>query len=621
MPLGRCDGIGEHDGGRLALLGPTRLGSDFYDKMPLMIRVLPLFACALVSGCSGLAPRAAPAAPRGVVVTESRGCELLRAGGQVPLIDDFEDEVGQSLPNEGRGGYWYDYDDGTQGTRSREELEPEPGQDGNRALHVVASDYTIWGSGFGVNFHRDSTALAVCGYDASEYSGIRLRARGRGRLRVMLADMSSTPTELGGDCGRPGQSCYDRPGVWLELEPEWKLVEYPFCAFVPEGWGGAGTGIDPARLVGLQFRVGKRESVEAWLDDVSFIPGAAKGSASCGGSACPLESVPKTARVEPAFSNAPLGPELALHTFEQPTRACGALTRRYLTYVPSALGPRTSAPVMIVLHGSGGSAEAARTFQAHDRFDALAARDGFVVVYGNAAPGPHTTGNSLLWNNGTWRQAFYDDGQVDDVRYLELMLQDLEERGLIAGQNPVLLVGHSNGGGMVLEAARRGLRNLVGFAALMPFDGLRPEPPPKPADTGLRRVLFAIAAGDPAMPEGYHELIAEQPARWAKMLGLSEAVLSAPLRRALPNLVFEGEDYRGSSTVALKTRNGTATVLDMAASTGRKAVRVIELANSGHFWPNPKGDHQDWVLEHYGFRNQDFDAADLVWEFLRGALK
>jgi len=58
-------------------------------------------------------------------------------------------------------------------------------------------------------------------------------------------------------------------------------------------------------------------------------------------------------------------------------------------------------------------------------------------------------------NSGAWRQDFYDDGQVDDLEYLDLVLGDLLDRGIISGDNAVYLTGLSNGGGMVLEAARR----------------------------------------------------------------------------------------------------------------------------------------------------------------------
>lgn len=536
------------------------------------------------------------------------------------MIDDFEAGAGQIPAREGRGGFWYDYDDGSRGTRSREEVAAPAAGGGSRALHFAASGFHSWGAGFGVNLHPDSTFSRACPYDASPYAGLRLRARGHGRLRILLADTASTPVDMGGECTKPQQSCFDRPGVWFDLDEQWQTYEFPFCAFAPEGWGGSREGVDPSRLVGLQFRASKRETVEVWLDDIGFYrTELAATGARCAAQRCPLEAAPKTARLEPRFTDAPLDDELTLHLLEQPTKSCGPLTRRYLSYVPQRLGPRATAPVAIVLHGSGGNAEAARTFQARDRFDALAARDGFIVVYGNAAPGAQTSGNPLLANTGAWRQAFYADGEVDDVQYLELVLADLQARGVIAGGNPVVLAGLSNGGGMVLEAARRIPHRLRGIAALMPFDGIEPEPVPDLTRTPLRRVLFAYATDDPAMPPRYHELMALQPARWAAAMGLPPAVIAAPVRSELPDRVAEGRDYRGSNPIALATRSGHVTQLDMGGADGTTRVRVLDMHRSGHFWPHPQGDTADWVIEDYGFRNQDFDAADMVWEFLRPA--
>ena len=543
-------------------------------------------------------------------------CAPIRGQGNAPLVDDFETDPGRILAADGRGGWWFSYDDGTRGRLVREEV----GGSGNRALHVVASGFVRWGAGFGASLHPATNASKGCPYDASVYSGIRFRARGRGRLRIMLGDAANTPAARGGSCARPGARCDDQPGVWIDLEPGWKTYQYPFCTLVPEGWGGSTDGVDPSRLFAFLFRIGPRESVEVWLDDLGFYRAAPGTPEPRCGPSCPLDAAPRSARIEPLFSTAPLTHELTLHTFEQPTKACGPLVRRYLSYVPSRLGSRSSAPVWMMLHGSGANAESARTFMARDRFDALAARDGFIVVYGNAAPGARTDPDPLFPNTGVWRQGFLDDGQVDDVDYLGRVLGDLEARGVIRGDNPVLLVGHSNGGGMALEAARRIPHRWRGIAAVMPYDGEQPKPVPDLSATKLRRVLFVYSLHDPGMVDGYHETLALLPAEWAAAMGVPRSVILAPRRTSLPNAVVEGESYQGSSPVALATRNSQVTQLDLGAPDGGGQVRVLVLDHAGHFWPNPTQDTEDWILDRWGLRNQDFDAADMVWEFLRGGL-
>lgn len=576
------------------------------------------FALWLASGCTAPSASSLPAASK-LPGSGAPVCSPIRATGEAPLIDDFEQMPGRTLGNEGRGGWWFSYDDGTAGKLVREEIDVRLPEGEGRALHLTASGYLKWGAGFGATLHPETTRDHACPYDASVYSGVRFRARGRGRLRMTLMDAKSTPAAQGGSCTRPRERCYDGPGVSVDLEDPYETYEYPFCALLPQGWGGSSDALDPARLVSVQFRVGEREDVEVWLDDLSFYEAPAGAPLHCG-PPCPLDAVPHSARIEPLASTAPLGAELTVHTFEQATKSCGAITRRYLSYVPGFLGPRSSAPVLMMLHGSSANAESARSFLAHDRFDFLARRDGLLVVYPNAAPGAYTSPDPRLPNTGVWRHGFFDDGQVDDIEYLERVLADLVARGVITGDNPVFLTALSNGGGMVLEAARRIPQRLRGVAALMPYDGEEPKPAPDLSRAGLKRILFAYGIDDPGMAPGYDRILAPVPAQWAAALGIPAAVIRAPQKTVLPDVIVEGQGYRGSNAVALATRDSHVTELDMVAPDGRLQVRVLILDHAGHFWPNPTPDTEDWVLEHWGLRNQDFDAADMVWDFLRGAV-
>jgi poly(3-hydroxybutyrate) depolymerase len=258
-----------------------------------------------------------------------------------------------------------------------------------------------------------------------------------------------------------------------------------------------------------------------------------------------------------------------------------------------------------------------RTFLARDRFDALAERDGSIVIYGNAAPGIHSNPDSRVKNSGSWRQGYNDDDQVDDVKYLERVLEDLTTRGVIDGKNDVYLAGISNGGGMVLEAARRLTDRVRGVAAFMPYDGHAPKPVPDLTQTNLKRVLFAYTLNDPGLMPRYHETLATLPAQWAKAMGIPEAVIAVPKQTSFPDLVAEGAEYRGNDAVALATRNSHVTQLDIAASDGLRQVRVLMMDHAGHLWPNPVQFTEDWAINQWGFRNQDFDAADAVWDFLR----
>ena len=164
-------------------------------------------------------------------------CTSIHAAGNAPLVDDFESQTPRILGNEGRGGWWFSYDDNTGGKLKRETVSVDTDTGKNRVLHVASTGFAKWGAGFGFNLHPESTLSRVCAYDASTYDGIRFRAKGHGRVRVVLGEPSNIPPALGGACSRAANLCHDRPGVWVDLGSEWKSFELPFCSFLPEGWG------------------------------------------------------------------------------------------------------------------------------------------------------------------------------------------------------------------------------------------------------------------------------------------------------------------------------------------------------------------------------------------------
>jgi poly(3-hydroxybutyrate) depolymerase len=406
------------------------------------------------------------------------------------------------------------------------------------------------------------------------------------------------------------------PGVSGKLTNEWQTYEFPFCALKPEGWGNEAIPLDPAQLVDLYFRLPRGETKELWLDDLAFFTAeTAESPINCEVSACPMATVPVPATVRPEVSWLPLTDEFTLHTFDQETTHCGPIRRRYLAFVPKTLEAASNAPVLIALNGTGGDAESIRSVMTQGRLDELATRDSAIIVYANAAPGPYSSDNPLWRNAGTWRHETRDDGEIDDVEYLEMVLEDLKKRGVISGDNKVFLMGLSIGGGMVLQAAKERPGRFKGIAPFMPFDGYYPTPVPPLSCTDTSRILFGIASEDPGLPVDYRNVLSALPAEWAKAAGLPQAVIDAPVVTALPNTVNEGADYTGSGAIALRTRNTHVIQRDMSAPGACARVRVLEFVNGGHLWPTPElGDKAD-LVEAFGFTNQDLDASDAVWEF------
>jgi polyhydroxybutyrate depolymerase len=125
----------------------------------------------------------------------------------------------------------------------------------------------------------------------------------------------------------------------------------------------------------------------------------------------------------------------------------GGETRSYRLFVPSSAAE--TAPLVIVLHGSGGMAE---DMEGATGYDAVASREHFLVAY---AQGLHRN-----WNAG---QALTRGANSDDVAFLVALVEDVGGRHAV-DKRRVFLTGHSAGGWM---AYRAGCERADVFAAVV----------------------------------------------------------------------------------------------------------------------------------------------------------
>jgi len=322
---------------------------------------------------------------------------------------------------------------------------------------------------------------------------------------------------------------------------------------------------------------------------------------------------PPDAIYEPERLAAPPEPGLSVHTFDQEVSRCGTVRRRYLSYVPTSLAARSTAPVLIVLHGQGASAEAMMSFQTHGTFNRLADAKGLVVIYGNGLP---TSLNFAgLLNSGRWRsEPEVNPSGIDDVGYLDRIAGDLLARGVIAGGNDLYLIGQSNGGGMALRAARERPEAYAGVAAFMPFVGFSPSPPPHLEHTRLRRVMFVYSYADPGLPPSYTDnVLVPLGQAWAGALGLGTSDGLDDVATALPNVVTEGQGQETDAAAVRATRASSGQRLDRRRED--RAFRQLVFDRAGHFWPTRQPADPDRVLVKFGLRNQDVEGATEVAAF------
>jgi len=537
----------------------------------------------------------------------------LAAAGTVPTLDDFDDGDLVLRPVEQRVGTWYSFTDESAGCAK---LRVEKA-DASPALHFTGGGFSKWGAGFGVSLAWSMAQSGMCTYDLSVYSGVRFRARGNATLRMNIPSRESAFRSAGGDCP-DSEGCYDQQGRNIALSADFREFEIPFCSLAQRGFGAPLGPLDRTQTTNLNFLVQSTANFDVWLDDIEFIPWRDGQTRDCR-VLCPTDEL--TLGVTPRPGETSLDQEttgVRLSTFEQPTKDCGPITRRYFSYIPESLAPGSDAPVVIVLHGLGADAESMRSFITQGRFERLAERDGFIVVYGNAAPGSATVAERP--NGGGFRKDSSGADQLDDFAYLKQIIDDLVSRGAISGKNPLFLSGLSDGGGMAHLAALHDPTRYRGLAELMPYPGPTVPMPAASGGFALRRVLLGYSFTDPAMTAGYASQLAPLGLAWAAALGLSAEEQNAPRTSALPDVVKEGADYRGTLANVLLTRDSQAEQLDYGSDAAAAQVRVVRFDHAGHLWPVANPPDREQEIAEFGLRNQDMDMSDVVWEFFRSSL-
>ena len=123
-----------------------------------------------------------------------------------------------------------------------------------------------------------------------------------------------------------------------------------------------------------------------------------------------------------------LAPVLAWGDDPEVKLGSGGLDRSYLIHLPSPL-PAGPLPMVVVVHGGGGSAEGAHK---QTGFNAYADRYGFIAVYpngtGKSRPLMRAMGKEgfLTWNAGTCC-GYASENSVDDVGFIRAVVADVEK--------------------------------------------------------------------------------------------------------------------------------------------------------------------------------------------------
>jgi len=238
----------------------------------------------------------------------------------------------------------------------------------------------------------------------------------------------------------------------------------------------------------------------------------------------------------------------------------GKTQRTYRLFVPPSYDGRTALPLVLELHGSGGtSAGQAKT----SGFDDVAAREGFAVA-------------SLQADGGRWNVPV-NDSRVDDVAYVSDVIDHAAAR-ICIDQSRVYATGFSGGGRMSsLLACRLNAR----IAAIAPVSGLRW---PAPCEGRSIPVLTFHGLADPQNP--YDGKAANRGAEWLE---------------SVPDALAAWAQHNGCrGDVILDDPSGPLSTMRYAGCREGTEVRMIRIDGLGHTWTK-----------------QEIDTTGVMWQFFK----
>lgn len=277
------------------------------------------------------------------------------------------------------------------------------------------------------------------------------------------------------------------------------------------------------------------------------------------------------------------------------------LKRTALVRVPDQVAERRPLPVVLNFHGGAGNAVSQ---QRYVHMDAIADREGFIVVY------PNGTGvlqdRLLAWNAGTCCGMAVRE-ESDDVGYVRALLDELARR-LPVDSARVYATGLSNGAMMSYRLAAElsdriaAIAPVAGASAMPRFRAKRMVP-----------ILHVHSIDDPRAPYGgglgppfpftnvrvKHRPVEETLSEWAAFGGCN------------PKAELRDERHGASGT---SRAEHTARLYVYTGCRDGTEVALWRLTGAGHVWP---GGELDFLPRLLGPGTDVIDANEEIWRFFR----
>ena len=272
-------------------------------------------------------------------------------------------------------------------------------------------------------------------------------------------------------------------------------------------------------------------------------------------------------------------------------------TRTFLVYYPKEEHRNKSLPVLFVIHGGGGTAQALIN-ATRNRFNELADTDGFIVVY--------PEGFEKQWNDGRDVEGIVTswDEDINDVGFITDIVDRLNAN-LNVNMSRIFTTGISNGGFMSsrLLCDRsdlfRGGAIVTATLATTYVSNCQPASP--------NAILVINGTQDPLVPYAGGQVVVLGQER-GEVLG-TEAYMQFLATR-------NGCDMNPTITDLPDTEDdGTTVKIYDYNNCPSSKLQLYRIEGGGHTWPGGIEVLGEGLV---GKTSREFVACDVIWEFFSG---
>jgi len=272
----------------------------------------------------------------------------------------------------------------------------------------------------------------------------------------------------------------------------------------------------------------------------------------------------------------------------------GGLRRTYNVHVGSSYDPTRPTPLVIVLHGGGGTGKGMPKLT---NFDIIADRENFIIVYPD--------GFEKHWNDGRGVQWQAQIENTDDVGFISALIDDLSV-GFNIDAKRVYVTGISNGGMM---SHRLGCELSQKIAAIAPVASNIPvnmasvwepsRPVPALIINGTDDPLERWEGGEIRLGRNTYGIVLSVADTVKFWVGKDQCSPS-PTITQLPD-----KDPSDDTTVRKEVYGG--------CENGAEVV-LYAVEGGGHTWP---GGLQYLPESIIGRTSRDFNASEVIWQFFK----